>query len=121
MEKSRIIEELARQGLVEEMVKNISGRSSLSADLQDIVQEVYLILLEYDDEKIADLWENGEMRFFLARIISNQLNSVTSPFYTKYRKFRRMVDESLGIMDRNGCDRVELDILESWKVIVYED
>lgn len=58
---------------------------------------VYLILLEYDEQKLQDLWENNQMNFFIVRIIVNQYNSVNSPFYTTFRKFRRMIDESVDI------------------------
>ena len=30
---------------------------------------VYLILLEYDEDKLVDLWEHDQMSFFIARII----------------------------------------------------
>jgi hypothetical protein len=49
---------------------------------------VYMILLEYDDAKLQDLWENDQMNFFLARIIINQYRSSNSPFHTIFRKFQ---------------------------------
>ena len=49
---------------------------------------VYMILLEYDEVKLQDLWENDQMNFFLARIILNQYRSSNSPFHTIFRKFQ---------------------------------
>lgn len=49
---------------------------------------VYMILLEYDEAKLQDLWENDQMNFFLARIILNQYRSSNSPFHTIFRKFQ---------------------------------
>ena len=49
---------------------------------------VYMILLEYDEAKLQDLWENDQMNFFLARIILNQYRSSNSPFHTLFRKFQ---------------------------------
>ncbi len=81
-----IIEAIARRGRVEQLVKAIAHADQLGADLKDLCQEVYCIILSYRPEQIVDLWEHGDMDFFLVRIIMNQLRSNTSPFYYKYRK-----------------------------------
>ena len=49
---------------------------------------VYMILLEYDEVKLQDLWVNAQMNFFLVRIILNQYRSSNSPFHTIFRKFQ---------------------------------
>ena len=82
-----IIEALANERRVEALVENIAHHS-LTDDLKDLCQMVYLVLLEYDDDKILDLWENDQINFFLARIIINQYRSSNSPFHTIFRKFR---------------------------------
>lgn len=94
MGKSEIVNEIAKGKMVEQMVQNIAHQS-LSADLKDLCQMVYLILLEYDEQKLQDLWSNNQMNFFLARIIINQFRSSNSPFHMIYRKFRLMVDEEV--------------------------
>lgn len=86
-DKRAIVEDLARGRVVEEMIENISGRSISVPELQDLAQMVYLVLLEYDAAKVADLYDNGEIRFFIARIILNQYRSTTSTFYYRFRKF----------------------------------
>lgn len=92
MNRTDIVETLAREHKVETMIKNIAHQE-LSADLKDLSQMVYLILLEYDETKLQDLWEHNQMDFFIARIIVNQYRSSNSPFHTLIRKFRLMVDE----------------------------
>ena len=87
MNKQTIIETLAKEKRVEALVENIAHHS-LTADLKDLCQMVYLTLLEYDESKLQDLWENEQMNFFLARIILNQYRSSNSPFHTIFRKFR---------------------------------
>lgn len=82
-----IIETLAREKRVEALVENIAHHS-LTADLQDLCQMVYMILLEYDEEKIQDLWEHGQINFFLARIIINQYRSSNSPYHYLFRKMQ---------------------------------
>lgn len=87
MDKVQIVSEIAKSKMVEQMVQNIAHQS-MSADMKDLCQMVYLILLEYDEAKIVDLWEHHQMQFFLARIIINQFRSSNSPFHTTFRKFQ---------------------------------
>ena len=89
MDKMTIIKSLAEEKRVEALVKNIAHQP-LTADLKDLCQMVYMILLEYDEGKLQDLWENDQMNFFLARIILNQYRSSNSPFHTIFRKFQEM-------------------------------
>ena len=79
MTRAEIVEILARDKVVEQLVCNIA-HAPLSANLRDLSQMAYLILLTYDEEKIIRLWESGAIRFFLARVISTQLHSPRSPY-----------------------------------------
>lgn len=88
MTRSEIVETVARERRVETMLRNIA-KTPLTADLQDLCQMVYVILLEFDEEKIVDLWEKGEINFFIARVLMNQYQSVKSPFFNTYRKRQR--------------------------------
>lgn len=94
-DKETIIETLAKDRRVEALVENIAHHS-LTADLKDLCQMVYLILLEYDESKLQDLWENDQMNFFLARIILNQYRSSNSPFHAIFRKYQ---ERSISIGD----------------------
>ena len=101
------------------MVTNIAHKP-MSADLKDLSQMVYLILLEYDEKKIQDLWENNQMHFFIARIIINQYNSVNSQFHTIFRKFRLMVDEEIQLSGKDVYNEFG-DIMETCRVFKNED
>lgn len=85
MTKGQIIEALAMERTVERMVENIAHHP-LTDDLKDLCQMVYVILLDYDDTRIQDLWNNSQMNFFIARIIINQYRSSNSPFHSLFRK-----------------------------------
>lgn len=85
MDKASIIEQIAKERMVESMVQNIAHQA-LNDDLSDLCQMVYVILLEYDETKFIDLWEHNQMRFFLARIVVNQYRSSYSPFHITIRK-----------------------------------
>ena len=99
-DKETIIETLAKDRRVEALVENIAHHS-LTADLKDLCQMVYLILLEYDESKLQDLWENDQINFFIARIILNQYRSSNSPFHAIFRKYQ---ERSLSIGDGISID-----------------
>ena len=91
MTRKEIVEELAEQRVVEQMVRVICKVSA--SYLKDLSQMIYVYLLEYDEEKLITLYEEGSLRFFLVRIIKNQWHSHTSPFHYTYRKFSQNSNE----------------------------
>lgn len=93
MTKGEVIEQIAQRRIVETMVAKIA-HSALTDDLKDLCQMVYLIMMEYDDDKIVGMYDKGQMPFFIARIILNQYHSTSSPFY---KLFRRSLTNSVDI------------------------
>ena len=87
-----MVAKLAQERRVETMVENIA-KQPLSADLKDLAQMVYVILLEYDETKLLDLWEHGQINFFIARIILNQYRSVNSPFHKLFRQYGKRQED----------------------------
>jgi len=88
MSTTDIISTLARERVVEGLCLNVAHVSVLSADLKDLAQIVYVILLEYEPGKVAEMYREGTLRFFVARIICNQYRSSSSPFHKVFRDFR---------------------------------
>lgn len=86
--RSEIVDRIARERRVETMLTNIAKRP-LDADLEDLSQMTYLTLLEFDEEKLTDLWEHNQINFFIARILLNQFRSAKSPFYGLFRRWQR--------------------------------
>lgn len=86
-----MLEELAKSKVVEELCRNIGVSSNY---IDDLTQEVYLIMLEYDQEKLKEIYERGDIKYWLTRVITNQYCSNTSPFYKKYRKYYDFVDDN---------------------------
>lgn len=85
--RSQIASALAKERRVETMVLNIAHARTLSANLRDLCQMVYMVILNYDQDKIVDLWEHGEINFFLARIIRTNLFSPRSPYAAQITRF----------------------------------
>lgn len=118
--KNTIITEIANAKVVETMVENIAHQP-LSANLKDLCQMVYVILLEYDESKIVELYENNQMQYFIARVIINQYRSSNSPYHALFRKFQQMVMEEIHMQeDFTDCIVDSKDVLDSYKVIGYE-
>lgn len=98
MGKYEIVDALAEERRVETMVCKIAHQA-LSADLKDLSQMVYMILLDYDEEKLVDLYEHDQINFFLARIILNQYRSNNSTYYKEINRYRKMIDEGVSLTD----------------------
>lgn len=86
---SKIISELEEQGTVREICENMRVNKN---DIDDFVQEIYMILLEYNKDKIIELYNKKQLRYFIVGIVSRQYNSCTSPFYKKYKKYYQYID-----------------------------
>ena len=70
--------------MVETAITNIAKTNS--DVLNDLSQEIYLDLLSKDEEKIINLYETNQLRFFIVRMILNNLFSKNSPFYQTFKK-----------------------------------
>ena len=89
---NKIIAEICEKGIIREIIDNMRV-SAIDAD--DLEQEVYMILLEYDKDKIVQMYEKKQLKYFIIGIIQRQYNSKTSPFYKKYKKYYTIVDANV--------------------------
>lgn len=101
--KNRIIEQLESDGLLYTLFKNMGVRSD---EMDDLKQEIYVILLEYNEDKLIQLYEKKQLKFFLVRIITNQYFSGNSPYYKKYKRYYTLVDGNIrnNEMEENNDD-----------------
>ena len=53
----------------------------------DMYQDLIVILLEYNNEKLNNAYEGHHLNALITRIIQNQIYSISSKFYTDYLKF----------------------------------
>lgn len=53
---------------------------------EDLRMEVIAIVCEWTDERIIGLHDRKELDFFVVRVILNQMQSNSSPFYKKFRQ-----------------------------------
>ena len=88
MDRNGIVEALGRQRRVEGFVQYYE-RGVPAADQQDLSQIVYLALLRMDEDKLRDLWETGDIDFYLRRVIRTQLYGRRTDFDRDCRRFGR--------------------------------
>ena len=86
MTKNEVISVIAKERMVEEICSNIAKSSDCDDTLKDLSQEIYLDLLSKDEEKIINLYETNQIRFFVVRMVTNNLFSKNSPFYQTFKK-----------------------------------
>lgn len=94
MTKNDVVEKLYKSGTVERIVYKLLSSSKNPFDCpEDLIQDIYLILLNGDENLIVTLYNKGELGFYLLRVVRNQLLSVNSKYYYTYVKFRAQSDE----------------------------
>ena len=94
MTKYEIIDELSKNATVEKIVNKLVSSSKNRFDFpDDLIQDIYVLLLEKDEDLIVNLYNKGELGFYLLKVARNQLLSKNSPYYTKYIKFRAYSDD----------------------------
>lgn len=84
MTKYNIIDEISKNKLVEEIVYNIGDKGD--EDLKDLIQDIYINLLEKEDSLIETLYSTNQLKYFIIRMVVNNIHSKNSPYYTKYKK-----------------------------------
>ena len=94
MTKYEIIDELSRTNTVEKIIFKLLSCSKNPFDCpEDLIQDIYLLLLQKDDDLIVNLYNKGELGYYLLKIAKNQLLSANSPYYQKYIRFQSHSDE----------------------------
>ena len=84
MTKEEVVEYIARSKLIQECILIVTG-GVWRSEYDDLTQDVLIELL--DQEKIVDLYKKGELKYYVVRVIRNNLQSCTSRFYYRYRRF----------------------------------
>lgn len=90
MNKYEAISVIAKECVVEKLAKKYN---IVSPYIKDLCQDLYIELLNKDDNLIVGLYERKEIEYYIRKMISNNINSTTSPFYKNYEKFRKTTDE----------------------------
>lgn len=84
MSTREVVELVAKEGWVEECIRTVSG-GVWRSEYSDLVQDILIELL--NQTKIVDLYKKGQLRYYVMRIVRNNLQSCTSRFFYRYRRF----------------------------------
>ena len=84
MTREEVVERVAREGWVEECIKTVSG-GVWRSEYSDLTQDVLIELL--NQSKVVDLYKKGQLKFYIMRVVRNNIQSATSRFYYRYRRF----------------------------------
>jgi Rps23 Pro-64 3,4-dihydroxylase Tpa1-like proline 4-hydroxylase len=82
MTSKQIINDVANSKEYVKLCKTIAKDYS-----DDLFQDLIVILCEYNPEKLEQINTNGHLKWFIVRILKNQFNSATSPFYKTNKEF----------------------------------
>lgn len=74
-------------------------------DAKDLVQDVFVIILEYDTTKMNTIIDNGHLIFWTARVMMNQYVRSNSTFKSKY--YTRLRSENFDIKNFESFDDID--------------
>lgn len=95
--RNDILTELESVGVMDNIIRNITKTDPKRDEtINDLKQMVYMALLEKPEELVVDLYGKGQLIYYISRIVMNQWNSKTSPYYYIYHK---MQNNSIDIDD----------------------
>ena len=81
---------IAENRIVEKLINKISPTAIAK---EDLVQDIYLSLLNNSDK--IDNIPNDEIKYYITKIILNNIKSVNSPYYRLYVKYDLFKQELL--------------------------
>lgn len=107
--KNEIIEQWFNEGLVQKIVKKVS-KGSTDAKWDDLIQIVYIYLLEKPEELIQKMHEDGSYKYLAARMVMRQITSYRSKWYYDTRRFwaYSLGDEVQGYLNAKAPDEEEM-------------
>ena len=104
MTKEGVVEYIARSKLIQECILIVTG-GVWRAEYDDLVQD---LLVEFLDQgkKIVDLYEKGQLRYYVVRVVRNNLQSCTSRFYYRYRRFSLLNQGDKALSNYDGQEKM---------------
>ena len=105
MDKNKIVE----QYWLNDEVNQAFAKMQPEELQYDLKVEVFMVLLEMDDEKLFGLYERGEIRFYIVRTMLNMIKSDRSQFWKKYRNYTEYEDKEQAETEQNNV----IDVMEN--------
>lgn len=91
MNKNQIITKVANDPMIKTIVFKYTNNKYLE---EELFQELMVILLEYDEDKLIELYNNNELTYWICAIIRNQSISSSSSFFRKIKKYNSLINDN---------------------------
>ena len=86
MTKRDVITYIAEHHLIKDCIKNITG-GVWRVEYDDLQQDLLIELYGVSEAKLVGLYDRNQLRFYLTRVVRNNIQSKTSRFFYRYRRF----------------------------------
>ena len=103
MTVEEVVERVAKEGWVEECIKTVAG-GVWRSEYSDLVQDVLIELL--NQTKVVDLYKKGQLKFYIMRVVRNNIQSATSRFYYRYRRFSLLNQGDKALSNYDGQEKM---------------
>ena len=98
-----VVEYIARSKLIQECILMVTG-GVWRSEYDDLTQDILIEML--NQTKIVDLYEKGQLKFYVMRIIRNNLQSATSRFFYRYRRFSLLNSGDKALSNYDGQEEM---------------
>ena len=103
MTKEEVVEYIARSKLIQECILIVTG-GVWRSEYDDLTQDILIELLS--QEKIVDLYEKNQLRYYVVRVIRNNIQSNTSRFFYRYRRFSLLNQGDKALSNYDGQEKM---------------
>ena len=104
MTTREVVEEVARSKLIQECILIVTG-GVWRAEYDDLTQDLLVEFLN-QGKKIVDLYEKGQLRYYVVRVVRNNLQSCTSRFFYRYRRFSLLNQGDKALSNYDGQEKM---------------
>ena len=98
-----VVERVAKEGWVEECIRTVSG-GVWRSEYSDLTQDILIELL--NQSKVVDLYKKGQLKFYIMRVVRNNIQSATSRFYYRYRRFSLLNSGDKALSSYDGEEKM---------------
>lgn len=113
MNKNQIIKDL----YLSEDIRNAISKMQPYELQEDLLQEVFLVLCEINEDKLIDMYQNGYLKYFTVRTILNMAKSNRSEFYFKFRRIFEEIPLSYQAVKEDYDETIFSKLNEGMKVL----
>ena len=103
MTKEEVVEYIARSKLIQECILIVTG-GVWRSEYDDLTQDILMELL--DQTKVVDLYKKGQLKFYIMRVVRNNIQSATSRFYYRYRRFSLLNQGDKALSNYDGQEKM---------------